>query len=206
MPHSTGPGPGAAPATPRPAASLLIVRRADLGPELLMGLRGAGHRFMPNRLVFPGGAVDAGDEAAPAAASLRAHVRARLAAGVDDRLADALAAAAARELEEETGLTLGNPPHLDRLDYLCRAITPPASPVRFDARFLVVDEAAVSGTLAGSGELEGLRFYPAQEALALDLALVTRLVFGKLLEWLALDAAARAAWVPPVLVERAWQP
>jgi hypothetical protein len=51
-----------------------------------------------------------------------------------------------------------------------------------------------------------LRFYPAREAMALDLALVTRLVLEKLLEWLALDAAARAVWVPPVLVERAWQP
>ena len=175
------------PVTPRPAASLLVLRRATHGPELLMGLRGARHRFMPNRLVFPGGGVDPEDFAAPHATPLRPGVRAHLAAHGGDDLAGALAAAAARELEEETGLTLGHPPRLDALDYLCRAVTPAANPVRFDARFLVVDETEVSGTLAGSGELEGLRFYPAAEALALDLVVATRGVLGKLLEWLALD-------------------
>ena len=39
----------------RHAASLLLWRRGEAGPEVLMGVRGAGHRFMPNRLVFPGG-------------------------------------------------------------------------------------------------------------------------------------------------------
>lgn len=205
MSHATGPAAVAAPVQPRPAASLLVLRRGDKGPDLLMGLRGAGHRFMPNRLVFPGGGVDAEDFSAPAETALRPEVHARLLDGADAHLAAALAAAAARELEEETGLSLGHPPRLDGLDYLCRAITPPASPVRFDARFLVVDEAAVSGALAGSGELEGLRFYPVQEALALDLALVTRLVLDKLLAWLPLDASQRRAWTPPVLVERTWQ-
>ena len=51
----------------------------------------------------------------------------------------------------------------------------------------------MSGTLAGSGELEGLRFYPAEEALALDLAEPTRLVIGRLLAWLTMGAAERAA-------------
>ena len=56
----------------------------------------------------------------------------------------------ARELLEETGFSLGSPPALDGLDYLCRAVTPPPGPVRFNARFLVVDAARLSGTLAGS--------------------------------------------------------
>ena len=43
----------------RHAASLVVLRHSTSGePELLMGMRGARHRFMPNRLVFPGGAVD----------------------------------------------------------------------------------------------------------------------------------------------------
>jgi 8-oxo-dGTP pyrophosphatase MutT (NUDIX family) len=205
MPQPTGADLAGAPVTPRPAASLLVLRQREAGPDLLMGLRGAGHRFMPNRLVFPGGAVDPEDFLAPSATPLRPEVHARLLDGADAALASALAAAAARELAEETGLSLGQPPRLNRLDYLCRAITPPASPLRFDARFLVVPETEVSGTLAGSGELEGLRFYPAAEALALDLALVTRLVLGKLLAWLALEDNARTKWHPQVLVERTWQ-
>ncbi len=65
--------------------------------------------------------------------------------------------------------------------------------MRFDARFFIVDAKAVSGTLAGSGELEGLRWYGLDEALALDLARPTRLVIGLLQEWLALTPAQRAA-------------
>ena len=55
----------------RDAASLIVLRRDTSAPAVLMGLRGAGHRFMPNRLVFPGGAVDPGDADAPAAAGSR---------------------------------------------------------------------------------------------------------------------------------------
>ena len=194
------------PATPRPAASLLLLREGEAGPEVLMGTRGAGHRFMPNRLVFPGGAVDPEDHAAACASTLRDEVRQRLAQGAEGSLVHALGIAAARELAEETGLSLGIPPPLAVLDDLCRAITPAAQPVRFDARFFVAPAAAVTGTLAGSGELEGLRFYPVAEALALDLALVTRTVLGRLMEWRAMTAAERAARPHlPVLVERAWQ-
>ena len=180
------------PATPpRPAASLLVLR-GD-GPEMLMGMRGAGHRFMPNRLVFPGGAVDPADESAPVAAPLPPHVHVLLELSAAPALVQALGVAAARELEEETGLTLGTPPDLSGLDYFFRAITPPDSPVRFDARFFTVSADAVSGTLAGSGELEDLRWYGVAEALALPLARPTRAVIGQLEAWLALTPAERAA-------------
>lgn len=195
--------PAPAPAIPRPAASLLVLRG---GAEVLMGLRGAGHKFMPNRLVFPGGAVDAADHGAPVASPLRAEVRRRLEVSADASLALALGVAAARELAEETGLTLGTPPHLGGLDYLSRAVTPPASPIRFDARFFVVDAAEVGGTLAGSGELEGLRWFSIEEALALDLATATRGVLQKLTEWLAMTPAERLARATtPVMFSRAWQ-
>jgi 8-oxo-dGTP pyrophosphatase MutT (NUDIX family) len=197
--------PTAAAVVPRHAASLIILRRGAAGPETLMGLRGASHRFMPNRLVFPGGAVDPGDAAAQAAAELRPDVRRHLEIAADPALARALAIAAARELEEETGLSLGTPPHLDGLDYLCRAVTPPDFTVRFNARFLVVDAARVGGTLAGSGELEDLRWYGVDEALALDLAFVTRNVIQRLQDWMALTPAERDSRAhTPVLGDRAW--
>jgi len=135
--------------------------------------------------------VDPGDAALPAATEPRQDVLAMLARGARPRLARALVAAAARELQEETGLTLGTPPRLDGVDYLCRAITPPSLPIRFNARFLVVDASHVSGTLEGSGELEGLGYLPVVEAMALDLALVTREVLQRLQLWLALPPAAR---------------
>ena len=176
----------------RHAASLIVLRQAEGGPLALMGMRGAGHRFMPNRLVFPGGAVDPADLSAALGAKLPGRVESMLAKAANPRLVHALGAAAARELEEETGLSLGSPPDVSGLDYLCRAITPPGSPVRFNARFFIVSAEAVTGTLAGSGELEGLRWYGVDEALGLDLARPTRVVIGLLQDWLALSPVARA--------------
>ncbi len=177
----------------RHASSLLVLRGNRAAPEVLMGMRGAGHRFMPNKLVFPGGAVDRADAIATVAAPMPPHVLAMLEKSAKPALAHALGIAAARELEEETGLTLGTPPDLSGLDYLGRAITPPIQPIRFNARFFVVDAAAVSGTLAGSGELEDLRWYGIAEALSLDLARPTRVVLEMLQNWLGMSVAERAA-------------
>ncbi len=169
-----------------------------------MGLRGAGHKFMPNRLVFPGGSVDPGDHGAPVARPLPAGVLTRLQISATPELAAAFATAAARELEEETGLTLGTPPDVGGFDYICRAITPEASPVRFDARFFVVDESAVSGEIVGSGELEDLRYFPVAEALALDLALATRFVLERLHIWRDMTPEARLGETRvPVILNRA---
>ena len=112
----------------RHAASLLVVRETQAGPEVLMGIRGPGHRFLPNRLVFPGGAVDPADAEAPVAAEPSPALTAMLQRRARPRLARAIAVAAARELHEEAGVSLGSPPRLDRLDYLCRAITPRPPP------------------------------------------------------------------------------
>jgi 8-oxo-dGTP pyrophosphatase MutT (NUDIX family) len=191
--------------TPRPAASLVVVDEAGPAPKVLMGMRGAGHKFMPNRLVFPGGAVDPGDHDAPFATPPRPDVLRRLEKSADPKLALALLLAAARELEEETGLSLGAPPALDGLDYLCRAVTPEGSPMRFDARFLVVDAARVSGQLGGSDELENLAWYALEEATAMDLAIPQRRVLDKLLIWLALsDAERRGMTTVDVLHNRLW--
>ena len=203
MSETTLTEPRAAAIRARHAASLIVLRP---GPAMLMGMRGKGHRFMPNRLVFPGGSVDRADATAPVASPAPPHVLSALRKSCKPGLAHALTVAAARELEEETGLTLGSPPSLAGLDYLGRAITPPTQPIRFNARFFVVDEAAVSGTLAGSGELEDLRWFGIEEATALDLARPTRAVIELLQEWLALTPAAREARAKtPVMRQRKWQ-
>ena len=190
----------------RHAASLVVLRMVGAEPHMLMGMRGAKHRFMPNRLVFPGGAVDRADLSAPSASKLSPLTHRLLRKAANEHLAHGLGIAAARELHEETGLTLGTPPHLHAIEYLCRAVTPPSNPIRFNARFLMVPEAAVSGTLAGDGELENLRFYGLHEALALDLAGPTRRVLERLQTWLAMSEAERHAQTHvPVLRNRGWR-
>jgi 8-oxo-dGTP pyrophosphatase MutT (NUDIX family) len=192
---------------PRHAASLIVYREEGDAVSMLMGMRGAKHRFMPNRLVFPGGAVDRADLDTPSATKLSAQTEHLLRKSANARLAHGLGIAAARELHEETGLTLGLPPHLEALHLLARAVTPPPSPIRFNARFFAVDACHVAGTLGGDGELEGLRFYAMQEALALDLAMPTRRVLERLRLWLAMDETERAAQThsPVMLHDRGWR-
>jgi 8-oxo-dGTP pyrophosphatase MutT (NUDIX family) len=188
------------------AASLIVLRVENDEPHMLMGMRGAKHRFMPNRLVFPGGRVDRADLTAPFATPLPAATERALRKKTNATLARALAAAAARELREETGLSLGSPPRLDGLHYLARAVTPPGLPMRFNARFLVVDASHVNGTLGGDGELDALRFYGMREALALELALPTRRVLERLKWWLSLTEAERNTQsdTPVLLRDRGW--
>lgn len=192
---------------PRHAASLIVYRVEGGDVSMLMGMRGAKHRFMPNRLVFPGGAVDRADLDAPAATPLAPQTEQLLRKNANARLAHGLGVAAARELHEETGLALGDPPHLHVLRLLARAVTPPPSPIRFNARFFTVDASHVAGTLGGDGELEGLRYYAMQEALELDLATPTRRVLERLRLWLATDEAEREAQTttPVMHRDRGWR-
>src|SRR5687768_11846351 len=56
------------PATPRPAATVILLRRSSrhrrVGLEVLMVERGPGQTFMPGVWVFPGGVIEAGEDAA----------------------------------------------------------------------------------------------------------------------------------------------
>ena len=95
---------------PRDAATLIMVRKPkdpDGMPEVLMGCRGAGHVFMPNRYVFPGGRVDPADARVPVATGLRPEIDERLRRAATAQRARALAIAAVRETFEETGLIIG---------------------------------------------------------------------------------------------------
>jgi 8-oxo-dGTP pyrophosphatase MutT (NUDIX family) len=171
-----------------------------------MGMRGAGHKFSPNRLVFPGGAVDRADLRAQALTPLEPATRRHLEKAANPLLAHGIGIAAARELMEETGLSLGEPPALDGLAYLCRMVTPSPRPLRFNARFLVIEAERTSGRIGGDGELEGLGFIGIAEALAFDLAPPTRRVFDYLLTWLTLSPDERAARdTTPAYYLRKWR-
>lgn len=75
-----------APTTPRLAASLILLRDARPGLQLLMVRRNPEQRFMGGYWVFPGGAVDAHDgdgEAGRRAAAVRELCEEAAIAGVD---------------------------------------------------------------------------------------------------------------------------
>ena len=188
----------------RDAATIILLRHGADGPQVLMGQRGAGAVFMPNKFVFPGGALDPADRAPmPHASELAPEVARRLATHSDPALAVPLARAAIRELFEETGQALGRPgagaevppdwqgffarglaPHLGALDLVFRAVTPAGRPRRFDARFFLADAAELAGDpddfTAACDELSHLHWVSLPDARRLELPFITEVVLAEI--------------------------
>ncbi len=185
---------------PKAAATLLVIRRDGPQPRVLMGRRVRGHAFMPDKWVFPGGRIHPADYRVAAASALHPDTAAALQRTAPAGQARALALTAIRETFEETGLVLGAPgkaatrsgewrdflatghlPHLAPLEFVARAITPPARPRRFDARFFTVDARHLVSLDpgAGSGELDEIAWFDWPAALALDLPSITRAILAE---------------------------
>jgi 8-oxo-dGTP pyrophosphatase MutT (NUDIX family) len=169
--------------TIRPAATVVLWREAAEGFQVLMGQRGHFAAFMPSKYVFPGGGVDPEDHTTtlpgltPDCAS-----RLTLHCPADAPSPGTLTTAALRELHEETGLTIPNPT-AGSLKFIFRAITPPARPRRFDARFFLTPASIAFGdskTFAqASTELTHLHWIGLSEARALDLPFITEVVLAE---------------------------
>src|SRR5215204_6110032 len=94
---------------PRPAASVILLRGGVVATlEVLLARRNPASRFMGGAWVFPGGALEPGDET--------------------------LRSAAVREVAEEAGLELPDPAALIPFS---RWITPKPLPIRFDTHFFL---------------------------------------------------------------------
>ncbi|WP_164660965.1 NUDIX hydrolase [Tropicibacter sp. Alg240-R139] len=187
----------------RNAATVIVLRDRLNNPSILMGQRGAKAAFMPNKFVFPGGAVDAGDAGISLATPLPEVCDNRLRDDAPDGLQHPLAVAAIRELWEETGLVLGTRgtwdgnvpadwetfaatghlPSAQSLQFVFRALTPPGRPRRFDARFFLVDADDIQGDLDdfthASDELSHLQWIKLTEARQFDLPFITEVVLAE---------------------------
>jgi 8-oxo-dGTP pyrophosphatase MutT (NUDIX family) len=191
---------------PRDAATLIVLRRDPDGMRVLMGRRSDRHVFMPGKVVFPGGGVDAADRHAPSADELDPAVEAKLLSGMRGRpsrsRARALALAAIREAFEETGVVIGRPgaptrpapdatwrrfhalgllPSLSPLRLIARAVTPPRRPRRFDARFFAVFGEHIARCIAvPEDELMSPEWLTFEETGNQDLPAITRAVLADL--------------------------
>jgi 8-oxo-dGTP pyrophosphatase MutT (NUDIX family) len=128
------------PSTPRPAASIVLLRRggkhSERALEVLLLKRSEEAKFMPGVWVFPGGAVD------PADGEGEAGHR----------------ACAMRELGEEAGIEL---PAGEELVLFSRWITPEVISTRFDAWFfLALAPAHTPPTADGVETTEAAWFQP----------------------------------------------
>jgi 8-oxo-dGTP pyrophosphatase MutT (NUDIX family) len=150
----------------RQAASLILLREGEQGPEVLLVKRNPEQRFMGGAWVFPGGAVQDEDGG---------H-----------------AGTALRELEEEAGIRISDPAGL--VPY-SRWITPAEVKVRFDTRFFVAEAPAGAEARPDGGECVEARWLrPAaalEEGARGDLTLVFPTI--KHLEQLAEHGSVREA-------------
>jgi 8-oxo-dGTP pyrophosphatase MutT (NUDIX family) len=165
------------PVTPRPAASVVLLRRggkhAQRALEVLLVKRTEAAKFMPGVWVFPGGSVEDFDGE-----------------GVTGR-----EAAARRELREEAGITL---PEDEELVPFCRWITPEIIPRRFDAWFFLALAPAHMPPEPDGVEVTDARWFKPAEALAanasgeLAIAFPTRTQLSWLAEHRTSDEAIAA--------------
>jgi hypothetical protein len=138
---------------PRDAATLVLCRRDQGEPQILVGKRAGGLKFMPNLYVFPGGRVDPADARAARVSDLRPEVLAKLTLGASAQRARARdggcamsrkracswdsaasAACAASPSRGASSRLASRPRFTVRLH---RAITPPA--IRASTSFLLAD-------------------------------------------------------------------
>lgn len=199
------PGAPVKPQRPRDAGSILLIDTRQGQFRVLVGRRSSKHVFMPGLHVFPGGRCDRRDTSLPYCLDLHPAVLDRLTAGPGPRTGEArmraVALATLRELNEETGLSLGAPrtkapgslsflPDLSQLRYIARAITPPGHPRRFDTRFFTAfaDETMIDLTaLRQSEELDDLRWIDVNDKPPVKLPEITGIVLGELRDRLAED-------------------
>jgi 8-oxo-dGTP pyrophosphatase MutT (NUDIX family) len=169
---------------PRVAASVIVLRDSPAGPEVLLVQRNPAARFMGGAWVFPGGAVDDGED---------------------------VEQTALRELGEEASITVES---ASELVPFSRWITPAQVKIRFDTWFFVVRAPSDSTAAVDGAECVDLCWITPQDALAKGTDGQLQLVFPtiKHLEQLAkfesvqhtIDTALRSdvVAVQPRIVDR----
>jgi 8-oxo-dGTP pyrophosphatase MutT (NUDIX family) len=179
---------------PEPWASHAGGRAGPL--EVLMMHRHARSSFAPDVWVFPGGAVEEIDR-------LRA----------EGDLLNSMRYAAARELFEETGVSLGEPLDLEKLVWTSRWITPKGSPKRFDTYFFLTLAGRDVVAVADEREAVDITWISPAEAIERSLRddfplvfptlknLEAMVGFGSVAELIESRRGARIEAIEPLLVD-----
>lgn len=164
------------------AAAVIVTRGSGDDLEVLLVDRNPKLRFFPGMTAFPGGVIGESDrDPDPRRAAVRCALRELFeeagillgGGGVDgaarESLRTALIDAETRKTTcaEWSALEPSLEPAAARaLEYVCRIVTPPFAPVRFDTTFFRVELPAGESFSLRSGELVGGGFVRPQDALA----------------------------------------
>ncbi len=164
------------PATPRPSATICLLRDGAAGLEVMMGKRSSTAKFMADAWVFPGGQIDERDR----------ELAASLVAGDNDPSQLPWILGALRETVEETGIWLTSPPRAEALGdrdvyevldtmgqrfeadvrYFANWITPADLPVRYDARFFAAVFAADLTPIPDMAEIDRVEWVRPADAIS----------------------------------------
>ena len=173
----------------KPAASVVLLRPSDRGPEILYLRRNPALAFHGGYWVFPGGRIDDTDYWPDAPKDQTRAAR----------------RAAIREASEEAGVTVEE----DSLEFAVHWTTPEARPIRFSTWFFVAPASEDTVHVDG-GEIHDHRWLRPDEALRLHregkilLAAPTFALTTRLGVFTTVDTAlaAVAAWSPEHLLGR----
>lgn len=162
---------------PRKAAAAILLRddsaQAERKLQVIMGQRSPDSRNLPGFWVFPGGLVEADDDAESTDTKYRNT--------------------AIRELAEETGIKLDGP---DSLIPFARWITPAELGVRFDARFYIAPAPPEASPKPDLTEIVDARWLQPQDALDQHRAGEMKMIFPTLKQ---LEDLARFSTMSDVL-------
>ena len=178
---------------PKESASLIIIRKSFNSTEVLMGKRNAFHKFMPNKIAFPGGKLDKIDIKISNQIKKLPEFKELLSLDVQLNKHLAHYFCALREAYEETGVLidcenynflsndgsklrkLSDYPSVNKIKLIARAITPPHSKIRFDNKFFLVNSKHITNySPINSNELLDIDWYDLDKAMSLDIPHISK--------------------------------
>ncbi|MFM8352493.1 MAG: NUDIX hydrolase [Actinomycetales bacterium] len=143
------------PVAPVTAATVLLLRDSETGPEVFLMRRASTMPFAPGMFVFPGGRLDPIDEQPVETIDHQSLISAAQRSNLTVAHLVALMACASREVQEEAGIDVP----LEALTLAGRWVTPEFEPRRYDVHFFAAEVGSGQQPFSASSETDEANWY-----------------------------------------------